>query len=195
MGIYSFTRREVTSAYRRGAPDHPRLFALRHGDRVRPRPRERPAHAPIDLPAIANHIDLGDDWALADDHDHHAPPHQEPSTCSRRHAEGLRLRALVGISLGRDQRSSSRRRSPSSSRSASPSSPSARAPACARRSRTSTLRRRPSRNPSRLRRLPSPHQSRWTGLPEADEGVAASAAARREARRKRRRAKPHGRAR
>ena len=48
VGVYSLTGREVTTSTV-AAPDHPRIFALRRGDRVRPNTRERAAHAACGL--------------------------------------------------------------------------------------------------------------------------------------------------
>ena len=54
LGIYSLTQREVTSATVAAILTDPRLLDLRHDHHLRPCAREHPAHAAVELAAIAN---------------------------------------------------------------------------------------------------------------------------------------------
>ena len=134
---------------RRGA-DRARLLDLRHDHHLRPHPREHPADEARVVPRDRQRLALGDDPPVAGDDVHHAPADPLAAPLRRRHAEGLRLRAVRRHRRRvPTRRSSSPRRSWRSSRSASRSSPAG--ATTTRRSRARSAPRcsrpRPSRSP------------------------------------------------
>ena len=188
---------------RRRAADHPRLLDLRHDHHLRPRAREHPAHAAVELRGDREPVALGDDPPLAgDDASSRSCRSSRSSSSAATRSRTSRSRSSSASPPARTRRSSSRRRSWPSSRSASPSTPSARTPASgegrhgrrevgggargAGRGRGGARARRRHRGRARIAAEEEP---------VTDGGAATAAAARREARRKRRRARPHGRAR
>ena len=85
---------------RRPAHDHG-LLALRHGDRVRPHPRERAAHAARHLLADREPLDVRGVHAIAGHELRGADAGRRAAALRRRHAQGLRLRPARGRGLGR----------------------------------------------------------------------------------------------
>ena len=78
----------------RRSADRARLFDLRHDHRLRPSPREHPAHAARVVRHDRQRLAVGDDATFVGDDVHHAAADREPSALRRRDAEGLRVRAV-----------------------------------------------------------------------------------------------------
>ena len=77
----------------RGAADDPRVFALRHDHRVRPRARERAANAARRVLADRQPLDVRGADAIAGDELLHAAAGPRAAAVRRRNAQGLRVRA------------------------------------------------------------------------------------------------------
>ena len=77
---------------RRGLPDHPRLLALRHRDRLRPNTRERAAPAARDLLPDRQPLDERGPDPVADHRPLERLPGRGAVHLRRHHAAGLRLR-------------------------------------------------------------------------------------------------------
>ena len=75
-------------------PDRARLLDLRHDHRLRPSPREHPAHAARVVRDDRQRLAVGDDAPLAGDDVHHAAADREPPALRRRDAQGLCVRAV-----------------------------------------------------------------------------------------------------
>ena len=85
----------------RGAAHDLGLLALRHGDRVRPNPRERAAHAARHLLPDREPLDVRGVHPIAGHELRGADAGGLAAAVRRRHAQGLRVRAARGRGLGR----------------------------------------------------------------------------------------------
>ena len=95
-GVYALTGREVSSATVAALLDDPRLFAVRHDHRVRPRARERAANAARRVLADRQPLDVGGAHPFAGDQLLHAAAGAGAAAVRRGNAEELRLRSDGG---------------------------------------------------------------------------------------------------
>ena len=179
---------------RRRDPDRARLLDLRHDHRLRPSPREHPAHAARVVRDDRQRLAVGDDAALAGDDVHHAAADREPPALRRRDAEGLRVRA---VHRHRPRRGVDVLRGDAVPHGAHGAR--ARVPRAHRRRRDGEGRRWRRRGrrgtEAELEPAPAPERVGAPAMAAPPGDGAAPRQSKREQRRQRRRSRPHGRAR